>query len=55
MKSWARAEPMDPWAHGLSPGPKKNWRGAGTRAQGRANFFFDPGLSPWVHGLGPRP
>ena len=50
MKPWAQAEPMDPWAHGLSPGPKKNWRRAGTRAQGRANFFFDPGLSPWAHG-----
>ena len=35
MKSWARAELMDPWAHGLSPGPKKIARGAGTRAQGR--------------------
>ena len=30
MKSWARAEPMDPWAHGLSPGPKKKWRRAGS-------------------------
>ena len=29
MKSWAGAEPMDPWAHGLSPGPKidqKYWK-----------------------------
>ena len=37
MKSWARAEPMDPWAHGLSPGPNKKIGGAGTGAQGRAN------------------
>ena len=52
MKSWARAEPMDPWAHGLSPGSKKNWRGPGPGSRPCANFFFGPGLSPWAHGSG---
>ena len=47
MKSWARAEPMDPWAHGLSPGPKKK---IGARPAPAPIFFFDPGLSPWAHG-----
>ena len=51
MKSWARAEPMDPWAHGLSPGSKKKLRAALGPGPGPArNFFFGPGLSPWAHG-----
>ena len=48
MKSWARAEPMGPWAE---PWFKKKMRAAPGPGPGPArNFFFGPGLSPWAHG-----
>ena len=47
MKSWARAEPMDPWAHGLSPGSKKKKMRAalGPGPGPETNFLY------WIFGL----